>query len=60
MKNRIEEIVLEPSTVYVGEFFYLKVKVDRQYTKNLISEDERNLISEDGRYLISEGMDING
>lgn len=46
--SKIQEILVEPSKIYVGSTFKIKVKVedDYFYKKRLISEDNLILITE--------------
>lgn len=55
MANKILEKIVEPSKIFTGSTFKLKVKVEFIQSYNLITEDEENLITEDEENLITEG-----
>lgn len=55
MANKIKEVIVEPSKMYVGDKFRLKVKVQFTPSYALITQDNNNLITEDGNQIITEG-----
>lgn len=55
MANKITEIIVEPTKLYVGSSFRLKVKVQFTPSYALITEDENNIITEDANQLITNG-----
>ena len=55
MSNKIIEKILEPSKIYEGSTFLLKVKVEFIKSYELITEDNDNIITEAGEKLITEG-----
>lgn len=55
MSNKILEIIVEPTKMYVGDKFRLKVKVQFTHSYALITQDNNNLITEDGNQIITEG-----
>ena len=56
MPNKIIEIITEPSKIYVGSTFKLKVKVEDMSPsrKFLTTEISQKIISEDGKKIIAE------
>lgn len=56
MKNKIIEIITEPSKIYVGSTFLLKVKVEDMSPsrKYLATENSLKIISEDNKKIIAE------
>ena len=55
MVNKILEVIVEPTKMYVGDKFRLKVKVQFTPSYALITQDENNIITEDGNQIITEG-----
>ena len=55
MANKIIEKLVEPSKIFVGSTFLLKVKVEFIKSYELITEDNDNIITEAGEKLITEG-----
>lgn len=53
--SKILEKIVEPSKIYVGSTFGLKIKVERIKSYDLITENESNIILETGENLITEG-----
>ena len=53
--TKILEKIVEPSKIEVGSFFLLKVKVKREPSYSLMTENEENLILETGESIITEG-----
>lgn len=56
MPNKIIEIITEPSKIYVGSTFLLKVKVEDMSPsrKYLATENSLKIISEDNNKIIAE------
>lgn len=56
MPNKIIEIITEPSKIYVGSTFLLKVKVEDMSPsrKYLATENSLKIISEDNKKIITE------
>lgn len=56
MPNKIIEIITEPSKIYVGSTFLLKVKVEDMSPsrKYLATENSLKIISEDSKKIIAE------
>lgn len=56
MPNKIIEIITEPSKIYVGSTFLLKVKVKDMSPsrKYLATENSLKIISEDNKKIIAE------
>lgn len=56
MPNKIIEIITEPSKIYVGSTFLLKVKVEDMSPsrKYLATENSLKIISEDNKKIIAE------
>lgn len=56
MKNKIIEIITEPSKIYVGSTFLLKVKVEDMSPsrKYLATESFQKILSEDNKRIIAE------
>lgn len=54
--NKITEILTEPSKIYVGSTFLLKVKVEDMgpSRKYLATENSLKIISEDNKKIITE------
>ena len=55
MTNKILEVIVEPTKMYVGDKFRLKVKVQFTPSYALITQDESNIITEDGNQIITNG-----
>ena len=55
MANKIKEVIVEPSKMYVGDSFRLKIKVQFTPSYTLITQDENNIITEDGSQIITNG-----
>lgn len=53
--SKILEKIVEPSKIYVGSTFLLKIKVERIRSYNLVTEAEDNILLESGENLITEG-----
>ena len=53
--SKILEKILEPSKIFVGSSFLLKIKVERIKSHDLVTEAEDNIILESGENLITEG-----
>lgn len=56
MKNKIIEIITEPSKIYVGSTFLIKVKTEDMSPsrKYLATENSLKIISEDNKKIIAE------
>ena len=56
MPNKIIEILTEPTEIYVGSTFLLKVKVEDMSPsrKYLATENSLKIISEDNKKIIAE------
>lgn len=54
--SRIIEKIVEPTKIYVGSTFKLKIKVQDDYLqyRQIISEDSKILITEDGKQISTE------
>ena len=54
--SKIQEILVEPSKIYTGSAFKIKVKVedDYFYRKQLVSEDNFILVTENGESIRTE------
>ena len=55
MQNKILEVIVEPTKMYVGDKFRLKVKVEFTPSYALITQDENNIITEDENQIITQG-----
>lgn len=55
MTNKITEILVEPTKLYVGSTFRLKIKVQFTPSYALITQDENNIITEDENQIITQG-----
>lgn len=55
MANKIKEVIVEPSKMYVGDKFRLKVKVQFTASYALITQNNENIITEDGNQIITNG-----
>ena len=55
MSNKILEKIVEPSKIFVGSTFLIKVKMDLIESYQLITEKGDNLIMETGENIITEG-----
>ena len=55
MPNKIIEIITEPTTIFVGSVFRIKIKVQFIPSYALITQDENNIITEDGNQIITNG-----
>ena len=55
MANKILEVIVEPTKLYVGDKFRLKVKVQFTPSYALITQDENNIITEDENQIITQG-----
>ena len=55
MANKIKEVIVEPSKMYVGSTFRLKIKVQFTPSYALITQNENNIITEDENQIITEG-----
>ena len=55
MVNKILEVIVEPTKLYVGDKFRLKVKVQFTPSYALITQNNENIITEDGNQLITNG-----
>lgn len=55
MANKILEVIVEPTKLYVGDKFRLKVKVQFTASYALITQNNENIITEDGNQLITNG-----
>ncbi len=55
MANKITEVIVEPSKMYVGDSFRLKIKVQFTPSYALITQDENNIITEDENQIITQG-----
>lgn len=55
MANKITEVIVEPSKMYVGDSFRLKIKVQFTPSYALITQDLNNIITEDGNQIITNG-----
>ena len=55
MANKILEVIVEPTKMYVGDKFRLKVKVEFTPSYALITQDGNNIITEDENQIITEG-----
>lgn len=54
-ENVIENITLEPSTIYTNQKFKIKVKIKKELDKYfLLTEDSKYLTTENGNKLILE------
>ena len=53
--SKILEKIIEPSKIFVGSSFLLKIKVERIKSYNLVTEAEENIVLESGENLITEG-----
>lgn len=54
--SRIIEKIVEPTKIYVGSTFKLKIKVQDDYLqyRQIITENDKILITEDGKRIITE------
>lgn len=55
MANKILEVIVEPTKLYVGDKFRLKVKVQFTASYALITQNNENIITEDGNQIITNG-----
>lgn len=55
MANKILEVIVEPTKLYAGDKFRLKVKVQFTSSYALITQNNENIITEDGNQLITNG-----
>ena len=55
MVNKILEVIVEPTKLYVGDKFRLKVKVQFTASYALITQNNENIITEDGNQIITNG-----
>ena len=55
MVNKILEVIVEPTKLYVGDTFRLKVKVQFTASYALITQNNENIITEDGNQIITNG-----
>ena len=55
MSNKILEIIVEPTKLYVGSTFRLKVKVEFTPSYALTTQNSESIITEDGAQLITNG-----
>ena len=55
MANKIKEVIVEPSKMYVGSTFRLKIKVQFTPSYALITQNENNIITEDENQIITQG-----
>lgn len=55
MANKILEVIVEPTKMYVGDKFRLKVKVQFTASYALITQNNENIITEDGNQIITNG-----
>lgn len=55
MANKIKEVIVEPSKMYVGDSFRLKIKVQFTPSYALITQNNESIITEDGAQLITNG-----
>lgn len=55
MPNKIIEKILEPSKIYEGSTFLLKIKVIFIPSYKLLTESENFIVTESGDYIITEG-----
>lgn len=53
--SKILEKIIEPSKIFVGSSFLLKIKVERIKSYDLVTEAEKNIMLESGENLITEG-----
>lgn len=55
MVNKILEVIVEPTKLYVGDKFRLKVKVQFTPSYALVTQDNNNITTENGDQIITEG-----
>lgn len=55
MENKILEVIVEPTKLYVGDKFRLKVKVQFTPSYALVTQDNNNITTENGDQIITEG-----
>ena len=55
MANKIIEVLVEPSKIEVNSTFWLKVKVEKIQSYDLMTENEENLVTETGENIRTEG-----
>ena len=62
MFAKITEKILEPTKIYVGSKFLLKIKVEDNFafTKQLKTEDNKNFLTEDNKLILTEWGEKNG
>ena len=60
MSNKILEKIVEPSKIFVGSTFLLKIKVDLIESYQLVTERSENIITEQCENIITEGDFYNG
>lgn len=55
MANKILEVIVEPTKLYVGDKFRLKVKAQFTPSYALVTQDNNNITTENGDQIITEG-----
>ena len=56
MPNKITEILLEPTKIYIGSTFLLKIKIEDELLnkKYIATEENKILITENGKKIKTE------